>query len=263
VTDDDKVKPLHLNRARATSFGQLAELYDHTRPRYPDALLDALLVGGAASVLDVGCGTGILSRQLVARGCTVLGVEPDELMADVARRHGLTVESSNFEDWEPAGRTFDLLVSGQAWHWVEPKRGAAKAAEVVAPGGAASLAWNHAVVPAPLSSILDEVYARCAPDSVTPVIRHGPESRQGPGAAEACFPATGAFEEAKFDTYTWARSYTRQEWLDQLLTHSDHRQMGPDERDALLAEVGRVIDEQGGAFEMRYDCHVTTFARHG
>jgi SAM-dependent methyltransferase len=254
-------EPLHLNRDRATSFGQLADVYDRTRPSYPDELVDGLVLHGAASVVDVGCGTGILGRQFLTRGCAVLGVEPDELMAEVARVHGLDVEIATFEEWQSQGRTFDLLVSGQAWHWVDPHRGAAKAATVVATGGAAALVWNHAVMPDPLLRELDVVYARCAPSSVTPVVLHRPEVRSGPDSAEALFPATGAFSEPVFETYTWLRTYERQEWLDQLLTHSDHRLMDPDARDALLVEVGRVLDEHGGTFEMEYECHVTTFAR--
>lgn len=263
MSEPDEPTPLYQNRARATSFGPIAEIYDRTRPSYPDALIDTLVAGGATSAVDVGCGTGILGRQLRARGLSVLGVEPDELMANVARSHGLDVEVANFEDWPPGGRTFDLLISGQAWHWIEPVRGAARAAQVVAPGGRAALAWNHATLPDELTGVLSDVYARCAPASVRPVIAHRTEARQEPDAAEVCFPATGAFEEPEFLVFTWVHSYELEEWLDQLGTHSDHRLMDPGERAALLAEVGRAIDDQGGTFEMRYDCHVVSFARRG
>jgi SAM-dependent methyltransferase len=260
VTSDAN-EPLYRNRARATSFGPIADLYDRTRPSYPDVLVDTLLARGGTAVLDVGCGTGILGRQFQARGCSVLGVEPDELMAEVARRRGLDVEIATFEGWESKGRTFDLLVSGQAWHWVDPERGAARAGEVVAPGGTAALMWNHAVMPDALGVALEAVYARCAPESVTPVVIHRPESRTGPRFAETLFPATGRFGEPTSATVSWSRTYTRDEWLDQLHTHSDHHLMEPDAREALLVEVGRAIDELGGAFEMGYECHVTTFAR--
>ena len=53
--------------------------------------------------------------------------------------HGITVEEATFEDWDPAGRRFDLLVAGQSWHWVEPTLGATKAALVVATGGVVAL----------------------------------------------------------------------------------------------------------------------------
>ena len=55
----------------------------------------------------------------------VVGVDPDERMADVARRGGLAVEVSTIETWDPAGRVFDAAVAAQAWHWVDPVAGAA------------------------------------------------------------------------------------------------------------------------------------------
>jgi SAM-dependent methyltransferase len=124
--------PLHADRQRACSFGTDADRYDRARPSYPPALLDDLLASRPVKVLDVGCGTGIAARLLQARGCEVLGIEPDERMAAVARRRGLRVEPGRFEDWRPPSGTVDLIVSGQAWHWVDPVAGA--------PGGAGTAA---------------------------------------------------------------------------------------------------------------------------
>src|SRR4029453_7083411 len=86
-------------------------------------------------VLDVGCGTGVAARQFQAAGCTVLGIEPDARMPDFARRRGVEVETATFEAWDPAGRTFDAVVAGTAWHWVDPVAGAAKAGRILRPGG--------------------------------------------------------------------------------------------------------------------------------
>ena len=57
----------------------------------------------------MGCGTGILGRALQARGAEVLGVEPDDKMADVARHKGLAVKLGTFEGWDDAGRRFEFL----------------------------------------------------------------------------------------------------------------------------------------------------------
>jgi SAM-dependent methyltransferase len=116
--------PMHDQRDRAESFGAVAELYDRHRPSYPEELIAALAALRPASVLDVGCGTGKASRQLTASGLDVLGVEIDAGMAAVARRSGVEVEVASFELWDERGRTFDLIVSGQAWHWVDPAVGA-------------------------------------------------------------------------------------------------------------------------------------------
>jgi SAM-dependent methyltransferase len=95
---------------------------------------------------------------LAERGLEVLGIDPDERMAEVARRHGLTVEVARFEEWDPAGRTFDRVVSGQAWHWVDSRIGPAKAADVLAPGGSLAVFWNRPGYDPVIGTRLDEVY---------------------------------------------------------------------------------------------------------
>ena len=91
--------PLALQRSKL--FDEQAEAYDRFRPTYPDAVIDELL-GPAPmdlEVLDVGCGTGIASRQIAQRGAKVLGVELAPRMAEIARRHGIDVEIAAFEAW--------------------------------------------------------------------------------------------------------------------------------------------------------------------
>ena len=83
---------LHVDHARADSFGAAARLYDARRPRYPDQLIDDLLSRGAQRVLDVGAGTGIASEQLLGKGVNVLAVEPDLRMAKIAKERGIVIE---------------------------------------------------------------------------------------------------------------------------------------------------------------------------
>jgi SAM-dependent methyltransferase len=92
--------PSHQHRRIAESFGVDPDRYDRTRPRYPDALVERIIAGCTGrDVLDVGSGTGIVARQFGAAGCTVIGIEPDERMAEFARRGGAEVEVATFEAW--------------------------------------------------------------------------------------------------------------------------------------------------------------------
>jgi predicted TPR repeat methyltransferase len=109
------------NRSRAESFGNVAQLYDRARPTYPPELVDSLLSDGPRHVVDIGCGTGIAGALFAARGCEVTGVEVDPRMAAVAQTKGIEVEVASFEQWDDRGRRFELAISAQAWHWIEPQ----------------------------------------------------------------------------------------------------------------------------------------------
>src|SRR5215475_3831050 len=71
---------------RAVSFGAVADAYERGRPPYPPTAIDWLLPAGAARVLDLGAGTGKLTRQLAGRGLDVTAVEPSEGMRARLRR---------------------------------------------------------------------------------------------------------------------------------------------------------------------------------
>ena len=259
ASDDDDAA-LFKNRARASSFGQNAQRYDETRPRYPDAFVDDLVAGGATTVLDVGCGTGLLGRSFLERGLAVTGVEPDPQMAAIAERHGLAVEVATFETWAARDRTFDLLVAGQAWHWVDPVPGAHKAAAVLRSGGTCAHAWNVGAFDADLRAEIDEVYDRLASDAL-PLVPHRRERSTERSDSEQAFVDTGSFDGPDLASYPWDETYTTAAWLSQLETHSDHALMAPDDRATLLAALGEVLDARGGSFVMHYDCEVTRFTR--
>jgi SAM-dependent methyltransferase len=239
-----------------------AERYDRTRPRYPDAMIERIVAASPGrDVLDVGCGTGIAARQFQAAGCTVLGVEPDARMAEWARRRGLAVEVSTFEEWDPAGRAFDAVVAGMTWHWVDPVVGAAKAAQALRPGGRLALFW-YVFQPSPeLADAFTAVYRRVLPDS--PFVKGSPIP--GLDAYSAFFTKAadgmrqaGGFGDPEQWRFDWDWTYTRDEWLEFVPTSGGHSLLTPAARDELLAGVGAAVDAAGGSFPMHFTAVVVT-----
>jgi SAM-dependent methyltransferase len=244
--------PLHTNRARADSFGDDAEQYDRARPPYPPELIDELLVGRPHTVLDVGCGTGIASRLFMAQGCEVLGLEPDPRMAAVARRHGVSVEEGSVEEWESGGRRFDLLTSGQAWHWVDPQRGASKAAEVLRPGGRIGLFWNQAFPSGDVREAMLGAYEHYAPVLGQESVLIG----QRKGLYESIahlFRAHPSFTDVTVQTFAHHIAYPTELWLELAMTHSDHRTLPPADLARLLDALREAIDRSGGQVPVRYE----------
>jgi len=263
----------HQARQVAESFGADAGRYDRARPRYPGALVDRIVAASPGpEVLDVGCGTGIAARQFQAAGCTVLGVDPDPRMADFARRTGVEAEVATFEAWDPAGRAFDAVVAGQSWHWVEPVAGAAKAAQILRPGGRLAVFGHVYDTPPGVADALRAALQRVAPDSpvsARPADTTQPaKTRTALDIYQAMFAAAadgirqaGGFGEPEQWQFDWELSYTRDQWLDLLPTTGTLTQLAPDQLTEVLGAVGAAIDKNGGSLAIPYTTLAATAAR--
>lgn len=254
----------HQARGLAESFGSDPERYDRTRPRYPAAMVERIIAASPGpEVLDVGIGTGIAARQFREAGCRVMGVDVDERMAAASRQRGFDVEVATFEDWDPAGRLFDAVISGQAWHWVNPVSGAARAARCLRPGGRLAAFWNVFQPPPDVAQAFSDVYRRVLPD--TPFSRGAASGLEGYATILATtaegMAAVDRFSEPEQWRFEWECSYTREEWLELVPTSGGHGQLPPGKLEDLLSGIGAAIDAVGGCFVMRYLAVVVTAAR--
>lgn len=242
----------------AESFGVDPRRYDRARPTYPQSVVERILTASPGrTVLDVGCGTGIVARQLRAAGCVVLGVEPDPRMARVATASGVAVEIAAFETWDPAGRTIDAVVSGTAWHWVDPVAGATKAAQVLGAGGVLAPFGSVYQLPPPLAEALAAAYRRAAPDSPLAAGRRSDgsllDAYQGLylTAAEG-IRAAGGFDEPELWRDDWERTYARDELLELVRTSGGLTSLDPGQADRVLATVAGAAAELGDTVTLPY-----------
>jgi SAM-dependent methyltransferase len=248
----------------AESFGTDADRYDRARPRYPDAMVERVVAAcPGRDVLDVGCGTGIASRQFQAAGCRVLGIDVDPRMAEVARGAGLEVDIAKFEAWEPGGRTFDAVVAGQTWHWVDPAAGAAKAAAVLRPGGRVALFWNVFQPPPDVAEAFGAATRRVLPARLAEVAARPALELYAPMFAAAAdgLRGSGAFGEPEEWRFEWEFTYRRDDWLDQVPTHGGYTRLAPEVLAEVLADMGAAVDAVGGSFTALYTTVAVTAVR--
>ncbi|BDH59568.1 bifunctional 2-polyprenyl-6-hydroxyphenol methylase/3-demethylubiquinol 3-O-methyltransferase UbiG [Tsukamurella sp. PLM1] len=230
---------LHEDRQRAMSFGAIADSYDRLRPRYSDVTIDAI-TAGARSAADIGAGTGILARQLVARGLDVLAVEPDGAMADVARASGVPAEVATFEGWDAAGRTFDLITFGQSFHWVDADAAVPRFASLLNPGGRVVLLWNRLRPTRPAN---DDLRAASADYVNVEAAGAGSDHDQmfRMRALRDRFADAGFTVTEREDS--WTETQPKDRWLDLVFTYSAHSTLPDDRRAALRAALAEVIGD--------------------
>ena len=130
------------------AFGRTAREYELGRPLWPEELLDRVFaeleLGSEDAVLDLGAGTGKLTRSLVTRFAQVIAVEPDAAMLGVLEevvpesdsRHG-SGEAIPIGDG-----AVDAVFSAEAFHWFASDETVAEIARVLRPRGALVLLWN-------------------------------------------------------------------------------------------------------------------------
>jgi SAM-dependent methyltransferase len=129
---------------RARAFGGVAAAYDRARPGYPAPAVRFAVGRADGTVLDLGAGTGKLTRTVASLGYATIAVEPDDamraLLADSlpsARALRGSAEEIPVED-----ASVDAVLVGQAWHWFDHARAAAELRRIVRPGGSVALLYN-------------------------------------------------------------------------------------------------------------------------
>jgi SAM-dependent methyltransferase len=137
-----------LARSHGKVFNEVAVEYDRNRPAYPDALVDQACevahLGDRDRVLEIGCGTGQLTRSLLARGLRVTALEPGDRLIRLAEENlkgagEVDLVHARLEDAQLPRESYAAVFSASAIHWVDPDLGWRKIADALAPGGTLAL----------------------------------------------------------------------------------------------------------------------------
>jgi SAM-dependent methyltransferase len=145
VNQDESPLRRELTEIHAMSFGQAADLYDSARPSYPAEALAWAFGDRPCELVDVGAGTGLLTRGLISAGHRVTAVEPDKQMLDklISVSPGLAgYHNSGAEDIPVPDSSVDAVAAGQAYHWFDPAKALPEFNRMLRPGGVFVPIWN-------------------------------------------------------------------------------------------------------------------------
>jgi len=225
---------------RARSFGANAEAYERTRPTYPEDAVRWLVGEERVCVLDLGAGTGKLTRSLVGLGHDVIAVEPSAEMLAQLRRvlpDVEAIEGSAEQIPLPSDRV-DAVVAGQAFHWFEPSTALPEIARVLRRGGSLGAVWNLLDDTSPLVA---ELYALLPPFG-------------GSGEPIDALAESKLFGPLEEETFRFTRRFARDELVDGVATQSSIATLPLGERTKTLESVGRFYDEtaRAGGLELPY-----------
>jgi SAM-dependent methyltransferase len=215
---------------RAT-FDTVASLYHEVRPGYPDVIIDAIVelagLPAGGRILEIGCGTGQITRPFARRGYAFLALELGPALAALAAEHlrpypQVHVVPVAFEDWPVEPEAFDLVLSAQAFHWIDPGFGLARAAEALKPQGAIALAWHlDRSENTDFYQATRPLYERFLP-SDTQREHVDPLEQRAMGYHDA-LSQSHAFARLTTIRHLWQRQYTGPQFLKLLQTFSNHQ----------------------------------------
>jgi SAM-dependent methyltransferase len=240
-------------------FGSAADVYERARPSYPaDAvrwIAQRARLGRGKTVVDVGAGTGKLTRLLLSTHARVIAVEPVEGMRAMLQERvpGVEILRGVAEALPLPDRFADAVTAAQAFHWFDHGRALPELHRVLKPGGALVLVWNSRDMSDPLQRALEDVLA--------PLRETAPY--QLGGAWRRPLEASGLFgppEEAQFRI---EQRLTVAGFCDRVTSTSFVAAMAPAERDALLDRVRALVSGRPEPFAFPYVTEVYLTPRTG
>ncbi len=218
-------------QAWAHSFGGVVDAYDRGRPTYPREAAAWLVGRDAATILELGAGTGKLTDQLVDLGHDVLATDPDEAMLDRLSRNLPQVRAiqASAEDLPLGADSYDVVIAAQAFHWFDLDRALPEIARVLRPGGHLALVWNMRDESIPWVRRLGRIIGT-------------QEQVDDPADVLTASELFGDVEEASFSHW---QQIDRKSIQDLVLSRSNVAVLDDEGRAAKLAEVVAFYDDYG------------------
>lgn len=227
----------------SNAFGEVAGEYDRLRPGPSAEALDWLLPHGAAKVLEIGAGTGILTRRLAERVPHVIAVEPDDRMrALLPAAPGVDVLAGRAESLPAADDSVHAVIAASAWHWVDEERAVPEVARVLRPHGRLALVWSGPDRSVDWMRSLWAGGMELSPDEKVAVDARRRERHM----VNVELGGQSPFEAPESALFKWTQPMSKRDLVALATTYSSVITMDGESRNAHLAAMTRYLDGLGG-----------------
>jgi len=248
---------------RATSFGAIADHYERYRPGPSMAAVEWILPSRVERVIDLGAGTGALSRLLVSRADEVVAVEPDDRMRAVLGDEvpGVLAVKGTGESMPLPDSCADAVLASTSWHWMDPVPTLHEVGRVLRPGGALAVMWSGPDPEGPFLAHAQALLAERAATTATATTAGNPAAARG-GDAEGGSKLTGLvmgearrpispleipgdvpFHQPEHRVFTWDVAFKADDLVGLLGTLSSIITLPDTTRQAVLAEARRLLGD--------------------
>jgi SAM-dependent methyltransferase len=219
---------------RRLTFGAHADAYERARPGWPEEAARWLVPDDAEFVVELGAGTGKLTRAVAALGVGIVAVEPDQRMLAVLRGLELEGVEGSAEVIPFGDAVADAVVAGSSVHWFELEQALPEIHRVLRPGGRFGFGWNHRDDRHPVIARMGQaVYAAQART-------RSPRWRSRDWAADLA--ATGLFRDVERASFEHVHELPREALRDHLMSYSGVAALPEDERRRVFGEVAGLLD---------------------
>ncbi|HVU77489.1 MAG TPA: class I SAM-dependent methyltransferase [Gaiellaceae bacterium] len=237
----------------AAGFASAADVYERARPSYPAGavawLVERTGLGPGRTVLDVGAGTGKLTRLLVPSGARVVAVEPVAEMRALIQ--GAEAVEGTAEELPFADGSADVVTVAQAFHWFDLDRALPELHRVLRPGGRLGLVWN-------MRDLADPVQ-RGVEDLLAPLRAFTPQQQLG--AWREPLRRSPLFGDGEVRRFRYEQRFTADDLCARVASTSFVAAMPAVDRDALLARVRALVHGLEEPFSFPYETEVELIPR--
>jgi len=243
---------------RGSLFEAAALDYDQFRPGYPGAIVnEAISLCGLRSssrLLEIGCGTGKATVSFAAHGYMIDCVDPGRRLIGFARRKcrewpHVTFRTGRFEDLFFDQESYDMVLSAQAFHWIEPEGRAERIARVIKRGGSLVLLQNYPGKEVdPTIEILSAAIERESNGQLTRwdyVLDLAGLKKE--------IEDSGLFGAASIVKHRWTQRYSAASYAGLFRTYSDYLSLPRRAQEGISRRIREIVCEHGGYVTRSYD----------